>query len=115
LEPCNNSPIRCTKYSSSINERQTAAITQWLEKHSRFELHFTTTSASWLNALEGSFAQLERRALHRAAFTSVADLKAAICKFIEAHYEHSAKPFKWNKTADASLARYVRQTERDKK
>ncbi|ALI05126.1 transposase [Pseudomonas fluorescens] len=74
---------------------------QWLEKHPRFKLHFTPTSASWLNAVEGWFAQLERRALYRGAFTSVADLKVAIRQFIEAHNEHSAKPFKWNKTAEA--------------
>ena len=57
---------------------KTAAIKQWLDKHPRFKLHFTPTSASWLNAVEGWFAQLERRALYRGAFTSVTDLKAAI-------------------------------------
>ena len=45
---------------------KTAAIKQWLEKHPRFKLHFTPTSASWLSAVEGWFAQLERRALYRA-------------------------------------------------
>ena len=83
---------------------KTAAIKQWLEKHPRFKLHFTPTSASWLNAVEGWFAQLERRALYRGAFTSVADLKVAIRQFIEAHNEHSAKPFKWNKTAEAIIS-----------
>ena len=83
---------------------KTAAIKQWLGKHPRFKLHFTPTSASWLNAVEYWFAQLERRALHRGAFTSVADLKAAIRQFIEAHNEHSAKPFKWNKTAEAIIS-----------
>jgi transposase len=38
---------------------KTATIKQWLEKHPRFKLHFTPTSASWLNTLEGWFAQLE--------------------------------------------------------
>ena len=57
---------------------KTAAIKVWLEKHPRFKLHFTPTSASWLNAVEGGFSQLERRALYRGVFTSVTDLKAAI-------------------------------------
>ncbi len=80
---------------------KTAAVRTWLEKHPRFKLHFTPTSASWLNAVEGWFAQLERRALYRDAFSSVADLRAAIRRFIEAHNEHSAKPFRWNKTAES--------------
>jgi len=83
---------------------KTAAIMQWLEKHPRFKLHFTPTSASWLNVVEGWFAQLERRALYQGAFTSVADLKAAIRQFIEAHNEHSAKPFMWNKTAESIIS-----------
>ncbi|KMM95552.1 hypothetical protein TU81_03950 [Pseudomonas lini] len=45
------------------------------------------------HAVEGWFAQLERRALYRGAFASVADLKAVTNQFIEAHNEHSAKPF----------------------
>ncbi len=83
---------------------KTPAIKQWLEKHPRFKLHFTPTSASWLNAVEGWFARLERRALYRGAFTSVADLKTAIRHFIEAHNELSAKPFKWNKTAESIIS-----------
>lgn len=88
---------------NNSSTHKTAAIKQWLEKHPRFQLHFTPTSASWLNAVEGWFAQLEGRALYRVAFTSVAELKAAIRQFIEAHNEHSAKPFKWNKTAEAII------------
>ncbi|WP_159299086.1 IS630 family transposase [Pseudomonas chlororaphis] len=83
---------------------KTAAIKAWLEKHPRFKLHFTPTSASWLNAVEGWFSQLERRALYRGVFTSVTDLKAAIRQFITAYNEHSAKPFKWNKTAEAIIS-----------
>jgi len=83
---------------------KTPAIKQWLEKHPRFKLHFTPTSASWLNAVEGWFAQLERRALYRGVFTSVAELKAAIRQFIEAHNNLSAKPFRWNKTAESIIS-----------
>lgn len=81
---------------------KTPAIKQWLEKHPRFKLHFTSTSASWLNAVEGWFTQLESRALCRGVFTSVPELKAAIRQFIEAHNDLSAKPFRWDKTAVSS-------------
>jgi transposase len=83
---------------------KTAAAWEWLEKHPRFKLHFTPTSASWLIAVEGWFAQLERRALYHDAFSSVADLKAAIRRFIEAHNKHSARPFRWNKTAESIIS-----------
>lgn len=83
---------------------RTQAVKEWLEKHPRFKLHFTPTSAFWLNAVEGWFAQLERRALYRGVFSSVAELKASIRHFIETHNEHSAKPFKWNKAAEAIIS-----------
>jgi len=62
--------------------------------HPRIHLHFTPTSSSWLNAVEGWFAQLERRALYRGIFTSVLELKAELEHFIKAHNTESAKPFK---------------------
>ena len=79
-------------------------VKEWLEKHPRFKLHFTPTSASRLKAVEGWFSQLERRALYRGVFTSVTDLKVAIRQFITAHNEHSAKPFQWTKTAAAIIS-----------
>lgn len=57
---------------------KTAEVKAWLEKHPRIKLHFTPTSASWLNAVEGWFAQLERRALYRGVFSSVKELKDEI-------------------------------------
>lgn len=86
---------------------KTPAIKQWLEKHPRFKLHFTPTSVSWLNAVEGWFAQLERRALCRGVFASVSELKAAIRQFIEAHNGLSTKPFRWNKTAESIICPVV--------
>ena len=47
------------------------------------DLHFTPTSASWLNAVEGFFAKLTRRRLKRGVFHSVVDLQAAINRFVE--------------------------------
>lgn len=80
------------------------AVKAWLAKHPRFKLHFTPTSASWLNPVEGWFAKQERRALYRDAFTSVADLRVAIRRFTEAHNEHSTKSFRWSKTAESIIS-----------
>ncbi len=83
---------------------KTTAIKAWLEKPLRFKLHFIPTSASWLNAVKGWFSQLEIRALYRGVFTCATDLKAVNRQFIKAHYEHSANPFKWNKTAEVIIS-----------
>jgi transposase len=81
----------------------TQAVKGFLEAHPRFHMHFTPTSASWLNAVEGWFGQLERRALHRGVFTSVTELRDEIHRYITAHNAHSAKPFRWTKTAEAII------------
>jgi transposase len=81
----------------------TEAIRDFLAAHPRFHLHFTPTSASWLNAVETWFGQLERRALRRGVFTSVSELRDEIRRFIETHNMHSAKPFRWTKSASAIL------------
>ena len=81
----------------------TEAIRDFLAVHPRFHLHFTPTSASWLNAVETWFGQLERRALRRGVFTSVSELRDEIRRFIETHNTHSAKPFRWTKSASAIL------------
>ena len=75
----------------------TEAIRDFLAAHPRFHLHFTPTSASWLNAVETWFGQLERRALRRGVFTSVSELRDEIRRFIETHNLHSAKPFRRTK------------------
>lgn len=67
--------------------------------HPRFKLHFTPTSASWLNAVEGYFSQLERRSIYRGVFTSVKELRDEIHRFIKVHNSDSAKTFKWTKNA----------------
>jgi len=81
----------------------TQAVKGFLEAHPRFHMHFTPTSASWLNAVEGWFGQLERRALHRGVFTSVTELRDEIHRYITAHNQYSAKPFRWTKTAEVII------------
>jgi transposase len=82
---------------------KTEDVRNWLEQHPRFKVHFTPTSASWLNAVEGWFSQLERRALYRGVFSNVKELRDAIHRYIATHNEQHAKPFKWTKTATAIL------------
>src|SRR5438105_13913006 len=68
---------------------KTSAVKRWLKAHPRFHLHFTPTSASWLNMLERFFAEITRNRIRRGAFTSVAELKSAIMESLE---NHSAAP-----------------------
>ncbi len=88
----------------NLSAHKTQAVQEWVALRPRIHLHFTPTSSSWLNAVEGWFAQLERRALYRGVFTSVPELKAELERFIKAHNAESAKPFKWTKPASHILA-----------
>lgn len=72
-------------------------VRAWLARHPRWTFHFTPTSASWLNAVEGFFAKLTRRRLKRGIFKSIADLQAAINRYLAEH-NLDPKPFVW--TAD---------------
>jgi hypothetical protein len=78
-------------------------VQRFLAAHPRFHFHFTPTSASWLNAVETWFSQLERRALYRGIFTSVTDLRNELRRYIQAHNEEAAKPFVWIKSAQTIL------------
>jgi transposase len=80
-----------------------ANVRQWLARHPRWTLHFTPTSASWLNAVEGFFAKLAKRRLKRGVFHSVVDLQAAINRFIEEHNKEP-KPFVWTADPDEIIA-----------
>ena len=82
---------------------KTAEIKEFLSEHPRFHLHFTPTSASWLNAVENWFSQLERRSLYRGVFTSVGALRQELRRYIQVHNKHSAKPFVWTKSAEVIL------------
>lgn len=88
----------------NLSAHKTSAIMDWLASNPRVHFHFTPTSSSWLNAVEGWFAQLERRALYRGVFTSVEELKKEIKRFIKVHNRETAKPFKWTKSAEKIIA-----------
>jgi transposase len=75
---------------------KTKLIQDWLAKRPRFHVHFTPTSASWLNLVERWFALLTERQLRRCVHRSTRELKAAIDDFIEDH-NRAPKPFIWQK------------------
>ena len=78
-------------------------VIQWLARHPRWTFHFTPTSASWLNAVEGFFAKLTNRRLKRGVFHSLVSLQAAINRFV-AHTNSEPTPFRWTKNPDTIIA-----------
>jgi len=78
-------------------------VRAWLDRHERFVFHFTPTSCSWLNAVEGFFARLSRRRLKRGVFRSVVDLQATINRFL-AETNAEPKPFTWTADPDKIIA-----------
>jgi transposase len=91
---------------------KTALIRRWRLKRPRFHVHFTPTSASWLNLVERWFALLTEKQLRRGVHRSTLALQAAIRAYI-AHTNEQPKPFVWTKPADeilASVARFCHRT-----
>jgi transposase len=81
---------------------KTPAIQKWLTRHPRFVLHFTPTSASWLNLVERWFAELTERKLRRGTHRTVAELNTDIRNWIKT-WNNDPKPYVWVKTADQIL------------
>jgi transposase len=82
-------------------------VRAWLGRHQRFHFHFTPTSASWLNAVEGFFAKLTRRRLKRGVFKGIVDLQAAINRFLR-ETNDNPKPFVWTADPDAIIEKVHR-------
>jgi transposase len=86
---------------------KTPQVRRWLARHPRWTFHFTPTSSSWLNAVEGFFAKLFKRRLKRGVFCSLVELQAAINRFVAEHNQ-SPKPFIWRADPDAIIAARAR-------
>jgi transposase len=82
-------------------------VMAWLARHPRWTFHFTPTSASWLNAVEGFFAKLTKRRLKRGVFGSIVELQAAINRFL-AEANDDPKPFVWTADPDRILEKVSR-------
>ena len=83
-------------------------VTAWLARHPRIHLHFTPTSASWMNLVEVFFSIITRQAIRRGSFPSVPDLIAAIGRFVDGWNER-CQPFVWVKDADDIMIKATRK------
>jgi transposase len=83
-------------------------VRRWLEANRRVHVHFTPTSASWMNLVEVWFGIIERQAIHRGTFGSVRELNTKIRAFIDG-WNDRCHPFVWTKPADQILAKANRQ------
>jgi transposase len=91
---------------------KTAVIRNWLAKRPRFHVHFTPTSASWINLVERWFAALTEKQIRRGTHRSVRELETAIKRYLTLTNE-SPRAFVWSKTADDildSIARFCKRT-----
>ena len=86
-------------------------VQAWLDKHPRFHMHFTPTSASWLNMVERFFRDITTERLRRGVFTSVPELVCAIDEYV-AHHNTNPKPFIWTKSARDILQKVIRANSR---
>ncbi len=93
--------------ADNYSTHKAPAVKAWLAKHTRFHMHFTPTSASWLNMVERFFRDLTSKRLRRGVFYSVPDLIAAIEEYIE-HHNESPSPYIWTKSANDILEKVKR-------
>ena len=82
-------------------------VQSWLKRHPRFHIHFTPTSASWLNLIERFFRDLTDREIRRGTFQNVDALIEVITTYI-GHHNSQPKSFKWTATADQIMEKVAR-------
>jgi transposase len=99
--------IICDNYATHKHPK----VKSWLKRHKRFHVHFTPTSASWLNMVERFFRELTEKQLRRGVFTSVNELETSVMDFIENHNEAPA-PYIWTKSASDILEKVKRGREK---
>lgn len=95
--------IICDNYATHKHPK----VQSWFKHHKRFYVHFTPTSASWLNMIERFFRDLSEQQLRRGVFRSVAELEKAVMAYISKHNESPA-PFIWTKSANDILEKVKR-------
>ena len=111
IERCVQKHLDIHLVLDNYGTHKTPEVKAWLAKHRRFHLHFTPTSASWLNLVERFFAEITTKRIRRGIFRSVADLKQAIHDYLDRH-NADPKPFVWTKTADVILENERRALDR---
>lgn len=96
----------------NASSHKTKLIRDWFARRPRWHMHYTPTSASWLNQVERFFGLLTEGQIRRGAHRSTAELEAAIAAYIDAR-NADPKPFRWTKSADdilAAIARFCQRT-----
>ncbi|MDE2150421.1 MAG: IS630 family transposase [Gammaproteobacteria bacterium] len=93
----------CDNYATHKHPK----VIEWLDRHPRFHVHFTPTSASWLNMVERFFRDITTEQLRRGVFRSVPELIAAIEEYIAVH-NLDPKPFVWTAKANDILQKVIR-------
>jgi len=86
------------------------AVTAWLDKHPRFHMHFTPTSASWLNLVECWFRKITEKRIRRGVFKSVPNLISAIMEYLD-DSNAAPKPFIWTASVQNILSKVKRANE----
>lgn len=86
--------IICDNYATHKHPN----VKAWMKRNKRFHVHFTPTSASWLNMVERFFRDISERRLRRGVFCSVDELVQAITDYVALHNQNP-KPFIWTATA----------------
>jgi len=82
-------------------------VKRWFARRLRYHVHFTPTSASWLNQVERFFGLLTERRIRRGTFGSVRELESAIRDYLS-HHNQNSKPFAWTADADSILRKIAR-------
>ena len=78
----------------NLSAHKTKRVREFLDDNPKVKLHFTPTYSSWLHQVESWFSKLQRDVIDRGIFTSVADLKRKILRYIRL-YQKTVKPFRW--------------------
>lgn len=95
----------------NLATHKTPRVKRWLVRHPRFHVHFTPTSASWLNQVERLFAEITERRIRRGSFNSTAELEREIRDYLTQR-NREPKPFIWTASADMILGKVARACQR---
>ncbi|HWN50981.1 MAG TPA: IS630 family transposase [Xanthobacteraceae bacterium] len=104
-----NTPLRLDVHLIADNyaTHKHPKVKAWLKRHPRFHMHFTPTSASWLNQVERFFGRITAERIRRGVFKSVTELETAIQEYLD-HHNADPKPFIWTASATAILEKVAR-------
>lgn len=113
IDDATNSKLAIHLILDNYGTHKHPEVKAWFAAHSRYQLHFTPTSASWINQVERWFAEITRKRIRRGTFRSVRELEKAIRDYIQCH-NRNPQPFVW--VADANtifkkIRKYKRTSE----